>query len=58
MLDVTPMAKMLTLLPFNLVAGIFGVTPMFDFPSVRTKIAFLASDLAPAAELKMRLVRT
>ena len=58
MLDVTPKAKMLTPHPFNLVAGISGVTPLFDFPSVRTKITFLALDLAPAAELKMRLVRT
>ena len=35
-----------------------GLTPWLDLPSVETKTTFFAPLLAPAAVLKMRLLRT
>ena len=52
------MAKIVTPRLFNFLAGIAEETPVFDFPSVRMKITFLALDLAPLAALKMRLLLT
>lgn len=49
---------MITPALFNCLAGMPGETPLLDLPSVRTNTTFLAPLLAPAALLKMRLLRT
>ena len=54
----TPRAKIVTPALFSCPAGIPGEIPLLDLPSVRTKITFLAPRLAPAALLKIRLLRT
>jgi hypothetical protein len=58
MLYVIPRANIITPALFNCPAGIPGVTPLLDLPSVRTKTTFWAPLLAPAAALKIRLLRT
>ena len=43
---------------FNLPAGMMGLIPRFDRPSVITRITFRVFSLAPALALKISCVRT